>query len=79
MSYLLLYYQARKIADTCGNVGKTRREVEKIRLRKVARREMYTPRAGKKKKKKSALRRQGFGGGTGTVVLRFFLTKGRNV
>lgn len=70
MSYLLLYYQARKIADTCGNVGKTRREVEKIRLRKVARREMYTPRAGKKKK--SALRRQGFGGGTGTVVLRFF-------
>lgn len=51
MSYLLLYYQARKIADTCGNVGKTRREVEKIRLRKVARREMYTPRAGKKKKK----------------------------
>lgn len=54
MSYLLLYYQARKIADTCGNVGKTRREVEKIRLRKVARREMYTPRAGKKKKKKCA-------------------------
>lgn len=32
-----------------------------------------------RKKKKSALRRQGFGGGTGTVVLRFFLTKGRNV
>lgn len=77
MSYLLLYYQARKIADTCGNVGKTRREVKKIRLRKVARREMYTPRAGKKKKKCAQEARIWWGDGHRGV--KVFLTKGRNV